>query len=767
MTIDEIFAALPEEPAQDAHEFLVIDPASRTIQVPASESIFGVEGDEDGERKYFIAPRYVGDHVDLAACFLSIVYRNANGEPDQYLITDTAVNDEYVTFSWLISEKVVKYKGVVQFRFDADTAAGPAWGTTMATGTSLEGLEPETDTVEEETSDVVTQLRAMVTQQTTNVEAVGAAQVQNVKTEGSTQVATVKATGADTEAAALAAIEAKGQAVLESIPDEYTDLAATVDRLTRDRAAAIVCQAEGEVLQITDASNDPLQGLRIFGRTKQHTTTGAQLLQSEAVSGAVYGVTFHVYDDGRVHAVGTASQAAYLTLAGGYAATKAPVPDWLVPGQQYTISDAGLYLYGEDGKQTSFSDMSFTMPEGYAYYGIFIRVGASVAVNKTYYPMLNAGTEALPWEPYSGGTAAPCPDWPMELQSIQGPVVRVSGTNLCNLPDMAASEISGITWTYKDGAAIANGTATAQSNVAPGKCPLNLLPGTYTVSGGDNGIYVIVTVQRGALKEYYTSKKGLPVTFETISGDVLYLYTQAPNGTTAENVTVYPMVNAGTEALPWEPYKEPQALAITTPGSLPGIPVASGGNYTDANGQQWIADEVDLARGVYVQRVKQIELKNVANWRTWGPGYTSGENTGFYVYDNTLGTVTENALCTFLKYNFYAYGGQVPGVKTAISGEQYYTVSVPNTILADTSTGEAAIESLREWLQERDEKLLVTIKPVETPLTDVELQAYLALHSNKPTTTVLNDAGAHMVLEYAADPKTFICNQIAAAIAAK
>lgn len=40
-----------------------------------------------------------------------------------------------------------------------------------------------------------------------------------------------------------------------------------------------------------------------------------------------------------------------------------------------------------------------------------------------------------------------------------------------------------------------------------------------------------------------------------------------------------------------------QTLTLQTPNALPGIPVSSGGNYTDENGQQWICDEVDLARG--------------------------------------------------------------------------------------------------------------------------------------------------------------------------
>ena len=46
-----------------------------------------------------------------------------------------------------------------------------------------------------------------------------------------------------------------------------------------------------------------------------------------------------------------------------------------------------------------------------------------------------------------------------------------------------------------------------------------------------------------------------------------------------------------------------QTIALQTPNGLPGIPVTSGGNYTDENGQQWVCDEVDLERGVRVQRI--------------------------------------------------------------------------------------------------------------------------------------------------------------------
>ncbi len=53
-----------------------------------------------------------------------------------------------------------------------------------------------------------------------------------------------------------------------------------------------------------------------------------------------------------------------------------------------------------------------------------------------------------------------------------------------------------------------------------------------------------------------------------------------------------------------------QTITLQTPNGLPGIPVKSGGNYTDPQGQQWVCDEVDLKRGVKVQRVDKTCFDN-------------------------------------------------------------------------------------------------------------------------------------------------------------
>ena len=53
------------------------------------------------------------------------------------------------------------------------------------------------------------------------------------------------------------------------------------------------------------------------------------------------------------------------------------------------------------------------------------------------------------------------------------------------------------------------------------------------------------------------------------------------------------------------------SMTVSTPNGLPGIKVTSGGNYTDSNGQQWVCDEIDFARGVYIQRAKRIVVDGV------------------------------------------------------------------------------------------------------------------------------------------------------------
>ena len=148
------------------NNMLTVDIVNRSILIPNNELIFGVESDQDAERKYFKVSRYLDNDLDLSTMVIRINYKNANGEPDQYIVTDMVCDGDYIYFSWLLSRKVTEYKGTVSFNVCAviTDEAGiivNEWNTTLATGKVLEGLEA-TPVIVSEAYDVIAQLMAMV-----------------------------------------------------------------------------------------------------------------------------------------------------------------------------------------------------------------------------------------------------------------------------------------------------------------------------------------------------------------------------------------------------------------------------------------------------------------------------------------------------------------------------------------------------------------------------------------------------------------------------
>ena len=195
------------------------------------------------------------------------------------------------------------------------------------------------------------------------------------------------------------------------------------------------------------------------------------------------------------------------------------------------------------------------------------------------------------------------------------------------------------------------------------------------------------------------------------------------------------MLNAGSTALPYEPYKQPQTLTIQTPGGLPGIPVTSGGNYTDESGQQWVCDEIDYKRGKYVQRVKCARLS--------GDIYDTEISFGRYIISvsDIFGSIPN------VRY---------PVITSVASTIEPITQSIQNQIFQYgngiywyCTDYFSSKEELQTFLEENDVTIIGHLaEPIETDLPAEEIAAYKSLHMYSPTTTVSNDAGAWMKIVY-------------------
>ena len=137
------------------HPYCIIDAESRKITVPDEYKLLGVESDKDVERVYFKCPKVVGDGIDLSTLGLRINYQNADGQKDSYPVDELTVENEFITFSWLLSRKAVAYKGSVKFivcavRIGDNAEISNEWNTTLASAEVLEGLEVDLSGIPDE-----------------------------------------------------------------------------------------------------------------------------------------------------------------------------------------------------------------------------------------------------------------------------------------------------------------------------------------------------------------------------------------------------------------------------------------------------------------------------------------------------------------------------------------------------------------------------------------------------------------------------------------
>lgn len=579
--------------------------------------------------------------------------------------------------------------------------------------------------------------------------AIGQAQstaVGAVKTEGQKQTTAVQEAGtqavsevAEAKTTAVQAVTTEGDkqtkrvedaaagivADREQINQNKADIAGLVEGMT-DLAPAILNTASGSVITADDAAEGrPFRGLRVFGKSTQRTTTGAQLLsiKQEDVANKD-GLSAKVNVDGGITVTGTPDKQ-YATIYG-----KDII---LSPGKYYLNGgngSAGAVLLKaritfSDGSSKNCANGSFEVTPDTKSVSILIQYESATiqSVNYTIYPMLNKGETALPFEPYTGGKPSPSPEYKQEPEDAgkDGSIeVKVGGRNLFDGKFESGSirQDNGENQDYADRIRTAGFIQIKPSTV-------------YSIK-------LLETISF-SVRWYDKDKK-------FIKSEATNTISQSPDNARymrflllTTKLDTKCMVYAGSAPTPYEPYRDPQTLTLATPNGLPGIPVTKDGNYTDADGQQWVCDEVDLGRGKYVQRIKKslVSLEKIS-------------------YDNADG------------YRYISYGiTDAHRNHTEILSDKFrYNKDAANSLDGITNRGirvapdyDAIVAFEKSVLP--SELIETTVyyvldTPIERDLTPEEIAAYKALRTYGPTTVITNDAGAGMEVTYVADTKAYI-----------
>lgn len=210
-----------------------------------------------------------------------------------------------------------------------------------------------------------------------------------------------------------------------------------------------------------------------------------------------------------------------------------------------------------------------------------------------------------------------------------------------------------------------------------------------------------------------------------------------------------------------------QTLNLPTPNGLPGIPVTSGGSYTDPQGQQWVCDEVDLERGVKVQRIASfvIDAKNakniyVTNLYTHVAVAVNARIRAPEETNNSLEVRTNrNLFCEALPWIANAWSSTVNSMGFVEKGMVDFTIENSYLGLDAASTDDERKTALVKYFTAKPCRVVHRIAtPIETPLTPAEIAAYKALTVYAPDTVVQAIDGAGLKLEYQRDVNIVIKN---------
>ena len=502
--------------------------------------------------------------------------------------------------------------------------------------------------------------------------------------------------------------------------------------------------------------NRGLESLTLYGKSTQVSTTGAQLLPFE-VGEKREGL--EVFKDG-IAISGARENDIYAVGRSGMG-NESSYDDFplLASGEYYVYSDSAsvnlfVVAFRNGINITLGSSMKGVAAKIKVMDGdkfrIFLRL--EEAFNGKVKAMISkTQPTASNYEPYTGGKPSPSPEYPQEIESAgkSGKIgVTVTGTNL--LPFEVGQKGDEFE-AFADGVQVDVDRKTDiyavgrnNGNVESGYDEFALMTaGKYYIYSDTRDVYLYVVVWRkGRNVVFGSSNEGVARQIEIMDGDkfrIFFRTAAAFKGKVKAMITRIPM-----NATSYEPYKPAQTLIIPTPNGLPGVPTIDNGNYTDASGQQWLCDEVDLKRGVYVQNVAFAEFGKGITSLTKNSGVSSKNIVSAYFFSiprkraKTRHTIMSNCL----RFVESISSGNPAYVISNESQTEAMYVSIPAELYEND-------DQMLNLLAEKKVKILYATYPTERPLSTEELEKYRSLRTYSPTTTVINDAEAGMSVGYA------------------
>ena len=479
---------------------------------------------------------------------------------------------------------------------------------------------------------------------------------------------------------------------------------------------------------LNDSDDGKIQDLMIYGKSEQAQYTGKNLLNYEKWKTVSMRNGTAVFENNGV-TITAESEDAYTD----YTSENAKIP--VTAGKTYTLSWESEQIEGSRAfifpngmiansvEVRNEKQVKYTVSAGIDY--ITFRVGVLKKGKTISFKniMFEEGSERTDFEPYTGGKPSPSPEYPQEIKAVVNPVIKTYGKNLLKVTFQDKMQ-DGVTCTNNgDGTYTLNGTATRQTDFSlfgkydsTVRIPTDIRKTYIIKKSGNSNIQFHV----GVANKYTVTCATEDGLIENKAG-ISYFICRILSGATLNNFTIYPQIEEGSVSTDFKPYQETQA---TLPYELYAIPVDSGGNVT-IDGQQYIADYVDVERGKLVRMTELIEYDGTENWSLQSINNNGIANFQIIVtrYISSIG------MCDTLQLQ-----------KTIISNTNTEGFMINNNSLfirINTTRGISTLETFKEFLANKHIFILYALStPTEIDLVKEEITAFKALSTYYPKTYV-------------------------------
>lgn len=495
----------------------------------------------------------------------------------------------------------------------------------------------------------------------------------------------------------------------------------------------IINTASGESpLVVSDSAERVNKGLSIIGNTEQLTTTGANLFDEKKLLN---------FDDPNYDKSNASKGVFYYKFKADEQVTVSVTKlnkdgEYLCVGAEPDGSDA-YWLSHKSAATNTFKTL--TPKDGYIYLGVGTTLErVENMIRKTGGIMINHGSVAMPYEPYTGGKPSPSPEYPQEIKNVgkwneekqkYDVDVKVTGKNLLNTYEKAEkdSEFYSV-----------NGDGSLNQKKADDRSFLTV-PETLFLRAGK---YYFSLFDTGVIFELYNADANkFLLTIETqesvlvdLEKDTNIKYKVFALSGTANNVRVMVSINKETD---YVPCKEPQTLTLTSDR-----PITKWDKLIEQDGQiGWL------------YKHKNITLNGGEIWKI------HSNNMAFYT--EFADSKFQNSFCDKYKHKFSAWAESEYGIYSDNNNAQKYFRPPHEGFEMDIDVWKAFLNN---------NPLTVICESMSTefvPLPQSEQDAIRALKTYYPTTVISVDGGEvdpDIEVTYTADTKNYIDQKIAPVI---